>query len=141
MESLVSISAQGNLVFQTIILVVIFASLLLKNRRKFFLHGSTMMIAVILNALSLIMVMGPSLLDLRQSVINRPISTISLATLTHVSLGTLAEILGVWVILSWRLRSSIQHCVRKKKMMQVTFALWLIAMFSGILLYVSLYII
>ena len=133
--------AQINLVFQIIILALLFASLMLKKRRNYFLHGTTMMIAVILNAFSFILVMGPSLLNLGRLVVDKPLNIISMATVTHGILGAIAEILAVWVVVSWRLRSSTRYCIRKRKMMQVTLVVWLIALFLGILLYAFLYII
>lgn len=90
--------AQINLVFQIAILAVLSASMVaLKKRRLHFLHGSTMMIATLLNTFSFILVM--------------------------------------------RARSSTRYCVRKRKAMKITLALWMIALFSGILLYAFLYVI
>ena len=133
--------AQSNLVFQIIILALLIASLILKKGRNYFLHGSTMMIAAILNAFSFILVMGPSLLNLGQLVVDKPLNMISIATMTHGILGAIAEFLAIWVVVSWRLRSSTKYCVKKRKIMKVTLVLWLIAVFSGILLYAFLYII
>lgn len=141
MKSMVSFVAQGNLVFQIIILALLVASLILKKRRNYFLHGATMMIAAILNAVSFILVMGPSFLDLKQFVVNYPLNRLSMVAMAHGILGAVAEILAIWIIVSWRLRSSTRYCARKRKIMQVTLSLWLIALFSGILLYAFLYII
>jgi len=131
--------ARSNLVFQIIILAFLVASLLLKKKRNYFLHGSTMMIVAILNAFSFILVMGPSLLNLGQFVANYPLSRLSVVAIAHGFLGAIAEILAIWVVISWRLRSSTKYCVRKRKMMRVTFVLWLIVVFLGVLLYAFLY--
>jgi uncharacterized membrane protein YozB (DUF420 family) len=136
-----SLVAQSNLGFQIVILAVLFASLVLKKRGNFLLHGSIVMVATILNAFSFILVMGPSLLNLEQFVVNQPLNIISMVTMAHASFGTIVEILAVWVVVSWRLRSSTRHCVRKRKIMRVTLALWLIAVFLGVLLYAFLYVI
>jgi len=58
------IPPQINLGLQVIILALLFASLALKRKRKYFAHGATILIAVILNALSFLLVMMPSLLAL-----------------------------------------------------------------------------
>lgn len=136
-----SFVGQSNLGFQIVILALLFASLILKKRGNFFLHGIMMMAAAILNAFSFILVMGPSLLNLEQFVANQPLKIISVVTMAHASLGAIAEALAILVVVSWRLRSSTQYCVRKRKVMQVTLVLWLIALFSGILLYAFLYVI
>lgn len=133
--------AQTNLVFQIIILALLFAGLILKKRRSYFLHGSTMMIAAILNAASFMLVMGPSILNLGQLVVDKPLNIISVATMAHGMLGAVAEILAVWIVVSWRLRSSTKRCARKRKTMQVTLVLWVIALFLGIWLYALLYVI
>jgi len=135
-------AAQINLVFQIVILAVLFASMgALKKKRDYSLHGSAMMIAAMLNAFSFIWVMGPSLLNLEQLVVDKPLNIISVATMAHAILGAIAEILAIWIVVSWRLRSSTKYCVRKRRIMRVTMVLWLIALFSGILLYAFLYVI
>jgi uncharacterized membrane protein YozB (DUF420 family) len=133
--------AQTNLVFQIVILVLLFVSLILKKRRSYFLHGSTMMIAAILNAVSFMLVMGPSILNLGQLVVDKPLDIISVATMAHGVLGAVAEFLAVWVVVSWRLRSSTTYCAGRRRAMRVTLVLWLIALFLGIWLYALLYII
>lgn len=133
--------AKTNLVFQIVILVLLFAGLILKKRRSYFLHGGTMMIAAILNALSFILIMGPSILNLGQRFVEKPLNIISVATMAHGILGAVAEFLAIWVVVSWRLRSSTKHCARKRKIMQVTLVVWLTALFLGVLLYAFLYVV
>jgi len=133
------IEPKTNLAFQFAILIVLFASLAFKKRRKFFLHGVTMIAAVTLNALSFILIMGPSFFGLGSFILTQTLDMISIVTMIHGVFGAVAEILGLWVVVSWRLQQSIQKCVKKKRIMQVTLAIWLIALLSGILLYVRLY--
>jgi uncharacterized membrane protein YozB (DUF420 family) len=131
--------AQIDLVVQIVILVVLFAGLILKKKSKFFSHGTSMLVAVVLNAIPFFLVMGPSLLSLGQTVREYPLNRLSLVVLGHASFGSVAEVLGIWIVGSWRLRSSVQGCVAKKRFMLVTFALWLTAIFFGILLFTLLY--
>lgn len=131
--------AQINLVVQVFILVFLFAGLILKRRNRFFSHGTIMLVAVVLNAISFFLVMGPSLLGLGQTVREHPSNRLSLVVLGHASFGSAAEVLGIWLVGSWRLRSSVQGCVRKKRIMLVTIVLWLIAILFGILLFTLLY--
>ncbi len=140
MKSMVSLFvARSNLVLQIVLVALLVASLVFKKRRNYFLHGSTMMIAAILNAFSFILVMGPSLFDLGQFVVSYPLDRLSMVAMAHGILGAMAEVLAIWVLASWRLRSSTKYCARKRKSMQVTLVLWLIALFSGILFYVLLH--
>lgn len=135
----VLLAAQINLVFQVFILLVILAGWALKKRAKLFLHGVTMLIGVILNTISFILVMGPSLLSLGPTLRDYPLNRLSIVTVGHAALGSTVEILALWTVASWHLQSSIQGCVKKKKIMLLIMILWLTALFLGILLYVLLY--
>ncbi len=101
-RSLVYLSlAEINLVFQIVILAVLSASVItLRKGRHHFLHGSTMLIATLLNALSFIWVMGPSLLNLGRLVVDKPYTMISTVTVAHGILGAIAGILAC----------SMDHC-------------------------------
>jgi uncharacterized membrane protein YozB (DUF420 family) len=61
-------------------------------------------------------------------------------TLVHAGLGGTALVLGVFLVASWHLQASTQNCMRRKKMMRLTFVLWVLALILGILLYTLLYI-
>lgn len=131
--------AQINFIVQVAILVSLSAGLILRKKHKLLSHGTAMLVAVVLNAISFFLVMGPSLTSLGRTVEEHPVNRLSLVVLGHASFGSAAEILGVYLVGSWRLRSSFQSCIRKKKVMLVTLVLWLIALFLGILLYILLY--
>lgn len=132
------IPPQTNLMFQIVVLILLFASLGLKQKRNYFLHGVTMLTAVILNVVSFLLVMWPTFSGLRSFIVGDALGRLSLITVAHASFGTLAEILAIWIIASWRLRPSIQQCAKNRKMMRVTLVLWLLAIFLGILLYALL---
>lgn len=140
-ESKIHLWSQINLILQIAILVILSASMReLKKKRKFFTHASSMAIAVILNFLSLTVVMGPSLLNPQKFLVENSLNALFVITLIHASLGGIAEVLGIWIVVSWRLQSSAKVCMKKRRMMQVTIALWIIALFSGFLVYALLYI-
>ena len=40
---------------------------------------------------------------------------VSTITAVHGVLGLTAEVLGLWLVVSWRLRSSLRYCAPKKK--------------------------
>jgi uncharacterized membrane protein YozB (DUF420 family) len=132
--------AQINLVFQVVVMAVLFLSLGLKTRKKFVLHGATMLVAFLLYLISFSLVMLPSLLNLQEFIVNYPSSRLSIAIVVHAVLGGLTDILSLWIIVSWRLRSNIQSCVRKKMIMRVTLMLWLTVLVLGIVTYVYLWV-
>jgi uncharacterized membrane protein YozB (DUF420 family) len=131
--------AQINLGLQISLLFLLILSYLIKRRGKFFAHGSIMLVAVVLNAVSFLLVMGPSLLSLGETVLARASDKLSVVIIAHASLGALAEVLGIWIVGSWRLRSGTEHCVRTKRLMLATFVVWLAALSLGVLLYTLLY--
>jgi uncharacterized membrane protein YozB (DUF420 family) len=132
------IIVQINLVFQFAMLALLGLGMVLKRRKKLFAHGSTMLVALILNAFSFLLVMGPSLLNLEQLLVEQPLDRLSMVTMAHAAFGSAAEILGIWVVASWHLQASTRNCAGKKKLMRVTFLLWGISLIMGVLLYMLL---
>jgi uncharacterized membrane protein YozB (DUF420 family) len=132
------IIVQINLVFQFAMLALLGLGMVLKRRKKLFAHGTTMLVALILNTFSFLLVMGPSLLNLEQLLVEQPLDRLSMVTMTHATFGSAAEILGIWVVASWHLQTSIRNCAGKKKLMRVTFLLWGISLIMGVLLYMLL---
>jgi len=128
--------ADGNLILQFVILALLFVGLFYKQKGKFVFHGSTMLIAVVLNAVSFFLVMWPSFVTFDFSVLDSPIKIMSL---THGILGGVAEILGVFLVAAWGLQKNVQSCIKRKMIMRITIILWLIALVLGILLYANLY--
>jgi len=132
------IPPQINLSLQIATLIILFASLTLKRKRKYFAHGATMLTAVILNALSFLLVMMPSLSTL-EILKTQPLHWFSLATLAHAGLGAITIILGAWIVAAWHLQQSNQNCIRKKRLMRLTLMLWVTVFFLGFVLYTVLY--
>ncbi len=100
-----------------------------------------MLIATSLNAFSIMLVMWPSFLNLTSLVVDNPLNPVSVVAVTHGILGAVAEILAISVLTSWRLRRSTRYCARKRTTMRATLMLWLMAAFSGFLLYGFLYMV
>ena len=131
------ISPQVNVVFQIAITIILLASISLKLERKYVLHGMTMLIAMVLNVLSFLLVMLPSLLGL-VIIRTQPLHVVSIAALIHACVGAVSIVLGLWIIVLWHLQSSTKNCVKRKKMMRLTLILWLLALAVGIVLYMFL---
>jgi hypothetical protein len=98
-----------------------------------------MLVAVILNALSYFLIMGPTVLSMRVFIVSNALDRLSVVTVVHVVFGTTAETLAVAIVAFWHLRRSTQGCVRKRKLMKVTLVLWVLALLWGILLYFVTY--
>jgi uncharacterized membrane protein YozB (DUF420 family) len=132
------IMVQINLALQIATMALLVVSIVLKRKSKLFADGTAMLVAVILNTVSFLLIMGPSLLNLEQFVVEQPLDRLSMVALAHAAFGSVAEILGIWIVASWHLQASTQNCTGKKKLMRVTFLLWEIALILGVLFYVLL---
>jgi uncharacterized membrane protein YozB (DUF420 family) len=132
--------AQMNLLLQIGIFVVLSISMYtLKRGRHIARHGVLMVSAVVLNFISFLLVMGPSILGLQPFIVARPSHVLSIAMVVHASTGTIAEIIGGYLVAVWRFSASVKTCVRRKTGMRVTLGVWLIALVSGFLAYALLY--
>jgi hypothetical protein len=98
-----------------------------------------MLSAVALHVISIIVVMVPSFGSFfsMPDLINFA-DTLVIVTFIHVSSGLLAAILGIWLVSSWHLKTELQNCFRKKRVMDVTFTLWTLAIVLGIILYLAI---
>ena len=134
-----SITPQVNMALQALTLTILLASLVLKRMRKHLLHGATMLVSVALNAASFLLIMGPSLLNLREFITLYTFDQLALAAMIHAALGTVAEALGIYIVVLWLLKPTIQRCIRRKKLMRRTFVLWVSALVIGIILNRLLY--
>lgn len=133
------ISPQVNAMFQLIILVLLIAGIGMKWRKKLSLHGMIMLVAVILNLFSFVLIMLPSLLR-TEIIITQPLQAVSIVALIHSSVGLVVMILGIWLVASWHLQSSIKNCFKNKRLMRLTSVLWLVVLLMGFLLYYLLYV-
>lgn len=127
--------AEANLVLQIVAFTMVLMSYWFKRMKKYILHGRTMLIALVLTLISLFLVMLPSLLSFGESI---PVSTFTVA-LVHASLGSVVEVLAIFLVGSWRLQKSTVNCSRRKKVMRVTIILWTATFILGVLLFLLLY--
>jgi uncharacterized membrane protein YozB (DUF420 family) len=129
-----------NLLLQLAILVVLIVGFSLKRSRIYPKHGTTMAIAVAMHSISIFAIMLPSLLALTGSWVNS-FAPVPLVVLPHAVLGSLVEILGVYLVLTWALdHREVKVCSSKKKLMKPTLILWLIELAIGIYVYILLYV-
>lgn len=129
-ESTISLS------IEMVALGLLISGYLLKRQKKYRQHGLSMLSALALHIVAILVVMVPSLaafFSVPSSVNFADILVI--VTLVHVSAGLLAALLGVWLVGSWHLQESLQTCFRKKRVMDVTLSLWLLAIALGLVIY------
>jgi uncharacterized membrane protein YozB (DUF420 family) len=110
----------------------------LKSKRRNYLHGAFMFVAVVLNIVSFALVMGPSILGF-EIIVVQPLSYVSVIAVVHGVIGGIALISGAMLAFSWRLQRSFKNCLKRKKMMRPTMILWILALLFGIWLYIILY--
>jgi len=124
---------------QMLVLGLLISAIFLKSQKKYRQHGVLMLSAVALHWISILIVMIPSFATFfgAPSTVNFA-DAIVIATLVHVLAGLIAAVLGVWLVSSWRLRADLQTCFRKKRVMDITFGLWSLAIVLGIVLYLAI---
>ncbi len=129
-----------SLTIQAIVLFLLLYGNWLRRRTKFVQHARVMTAALVLHLTMIATFMVPALLLALIPVFIIPHLTdaTSILTLIHVPLGTVAVLLGVWLVLSWR-RTSLEACFTRKKLMLATIAVWLAALAVGFVLYGILY--
>jgi uncharacterized membrane protein YozB (DUF420 family) len=128
------------LLMQIGVFLLVVEGFLLKKQRRFRAHGFSMLSGLLLHILAIGVIMVPSLVvGLVPFILEFPFNSISLLSCLHAGLGSVAAALGLWVVFSWRLRRSLQFCAPKRKVMRVTFWVWGFSLFSGFLLYLSLF--
>ena len=129
--------ATANFLLQVIVLGLLIRGYWLKKMKKFRQHGINMLAAVVLHIIMVLSVMIPSLFAIYEANLGVTILT---TAVVHGIVGVLTVLLGIWLVASWHLQTSMQTCFAKKKVMLVTLSLWLVAISLGIILYLSLYL-
>jgi uncharacterized membrane protein YozB (DUF420 family) len=132
------IAATISLILQIVVLVLLFAGVGLKGRKRFRQHGIVMLTAVVLHTIIILAWMVPSFSILSFSGSINLADMIVVTILVHAFMGIAADLLGIWLVASWRLRADMKTCFAKKSLMRVTITLWLITLFLGIVLYLKI---
>jgi len=126
-----SLAADLNLLLQIIILIILFVGFKfgkMKTEKSLKQHGRMMTIAVVLNAVAFLLVMGPSFISNFSAVLTEPFPL----TLVHAIFGTIAEILGITFV--------FKKFGNVRMWMRLTFLFWLIALALGVAFYWSYYV-
>jgi uncharacterized membrane protein YozB (DUF420 family) len=120
---------------QIVVLCLLIAAVFLKTHKKYRQHGIVMFSAIALHIVSILAVMVPSFRAyVGPGVINFS-DFWAIVTLVHVSAGFITAFFGIWLVGSWHLKTDIQGCFKKKRVMDVTLILWMLSIVLGISLY------
>ena len=129
-----------NLILQIVIIIILFTgAYYAKRKMQYRVHGKIMGLAIILNALSILLVMAPRLFSsfsFLASTMAQPRSDI---TILHPIFGIIGEILGIALVATLRPCGS-RMGTHVKYLMRTTFAVWALTFLLGLIVYVSFYI-
>jgi len=123
-----------NLILQLAIFALFLAGIYAMKARKKSLrkHRVLMGIAVILNTISIFLIMGGSFLNLAGFLTSRFYEFGALVTLTHVTTGSLAQVLGILFL--------IKHPRKIRLVMRMATIFWAAALLLGLVFYAYFYL-
>lgn len=129
------------LFLEVIILVLLLAGYILVRTKKLRQHGVIMSAAVILHTLTIFIVMVPSFVVYFEILLRDISSPGVIITWVHFVAGTLADVLGIFLVAEWRYRPSPKMtCVKRRRLMKLLLALWILALALGLAFYIYYYV-
>jgi uncharacterized membrane protein YozB (DUF420 family) len=129
-----------NLILQILIfLILLTGAYYAKRKIQYQIHGKIMALAVALNALSIMIVMGPRLIESLSFLTSTVSQSRSQMTFLHPVLGGIAELLGIVAVLTLRPCGSKMGS-RVRLVMRITFMFWAVAFLVGLAVYLAFYV-
>ncbi len=121
-----------NLIIQWIVFVILVLGYI--KRRELVTHGRLMVVATIVNLITVLLVMGPSL------IVNLGVFPITI--IGHSAIGTLAVIFGLLFSFRFLMETRRGEPLKcgSRQMMRIAFVLWIVPVFFGTFFYVTFYI-
>ena len=139
-ETGASFEVDFNLILQIVSFLILVVGMFYKNKKKFKMHGISMGVAVILHVISFFIVMGPVFFGHLGDYVDYIFYTEIQTTWIHAIPGAAAMILGILLVGLWALKpANMAACSRRKRLMDLTFLLWLISLVFGIVTYIFVY--
>ena len=130
-----------NLLIQIISFLLILIGFGYKIKKKFKIHGYVMGVAIVLHLVFFVIAMLPSFSGGFEFFTTSTSLMGVQAMWIHAVPGTIALILGLFLVIAWLLRfSDIGACVKRKRLMDVTFFLWMLSLIFGIVTYFGFYV-
>lgn len=135
---MVPFSSSFNMVLQLIILAFLLLGYLEARIEKNFLkHGYYLTSAIVVNSLSFLLIMGPSLIEYR--IWNQPLNVLNVIVVLHATVGLVVIVQGIWIFWGWRLQTNVKGCIYKRKQMKTTLYLWILTFVTGAIIYGSFF--
>ena len=135
-----SLEVDLNMILQIASFLILVLALIYKNKKNFKMHGVTTGIAVILHVISFLAIMGPVFFGHFGVYVDYISHMEILTTWIHAIPGAAAMILGILLVALWAPKpANMAACARRKRLMDITFLLWLISMVFGIITYILVY--
>ncbi len=136
--------ADINLILQIVILIVLMISTLQARKRGLSAHRTLLAIAVMLNAVLIIAIMNPSFFRILPFALHNPGAPVPTLLWPHVSMGVVAELIGVYLVLStnldWGSSPRLQQRQRRvRTALRIMLLLWALALAIGLAVYFRLY--
>ena len=129
-------AATVSMIIQTIAYVILIAGFIFAKKKDFKIHKKTMIIATLLNFVSLFIVMLPSFYAVISGISFAAISSSSFIIILHHSVGLITLVLASLVILR-----GCRSIVKNTRLLMITiFTLWSISYFLGIYIYSMFYL-
>ena len=123
-----------DIVIQVVVLVILaYGYYRFKVKHKFKDHGIIFTIATVLNTGAILLLMLPHLSSRLSERVSYDPNFLILVV--HSVIGTIAEVLAVYIVIRWYLHGKDAKVCKGKTLMKVTFTSWLVSLLIGIGLY------
>jgi len=126
------------LVLEILTVALLFSGMILRLFGRVRRHGLVMLGAVVLHAVGVFGIMVPSFFLFLGSVDLSIWDIWQTLSLIHGFLGVLVLLLGVWLAASWHLQTDLGGCFKRKKIMLITLAGWLVLVALGLALWLRI---
>lgn len=130
-----------NILIQIISLFILSISIGFKFKKNFKIHGILMGLAIVLHLIFFFLVMLPSF-STGIEFFTTSISILGVQSMwVHAIPGAIAIILGLYIVITWISKiQNISNCFKKKRLMDITFIVWLLSIVFGIITYMDFYL-
>ena len=132
--------ADANLILQIVLVALLIWGRTHAKGGKYRNHGSFMAVAVALNIISFLLVMGPSMSLGWGIVVSQPTNPGVIISVIHAIGGGFALLSGIYFVISWRFADTFTRCMGRRTWMIATIGLWLLSTLTGIAFYVYYYL-
>ena len=133
------ITSDIGLVLEIAVIAILFYGRFgLAKRKRIREHALLMLTAVVLHATSVLLIMIPSFDASLGLLFSNFFSPAMIITWIHAPAGSIAIVLGGYLVVNWRFRSPAVACYPRKRLMRPLWWLWVFSLFLGLLIYAAI---